>query len=170
MLDTAIGARPSRAQQHPQADQPRNNRAHTAYRSLLRPGTGALRWQCQDAPVADHAPAAGWAAPASLRGFMVESLKIGNPPVSSRAAPSWMAIRRKPNSAKNLWISSIPPLAAIGSGAYRLSRTTTTNPRGVFRLRNNFTTAARVNVLGRTVCAPATPVISGLMNEIEFHD
>ena len=42
-------ARP-RAQQYPQADHRRNTAAHLADRSLLRPGTGALRWQCEDAP------------------------------------------------------------------------------------------------------------------------
>src|SRR6266849_8994852 len=43
-------ARP-RGQQRQQADQIQNVPAPLRSRSLLPPGTGALRWQCRDAPV-----------------------------------------------------------------------------------------------------------------------
>src|SRR5712664_706324 len=58
----------------------------------------------------------------------------------------------------------------MGSGSYRLSRTTTTNSRGILRFRSSFSTPSLVKVFGQTARAFAVPVMSGLMKEMAFQE
>ena len=102
--------------------------------------------------------------------FVSESLITTRPPAPSNATPSWNATRRKPNSSKNFWIDSIPPLALSGSGLNRRSSITTTNCRGVLKLHSNFANPALVKVLICSGKAPGVPVTSGFSNDREFHD
>ena len=121
------------------------------------------------APTPSPMTAAGAGSARRYGPFVVVSRSTTRP-LPRSASPSCNTIRRKPNSSKNPWIASIPPFAVTGSGLYVRSSTTTTNPRGVRKLRSSFTKPALVKVFVCSGNAPAVPVMSGFISQTEFHD